>query len=66
MGFFSELLLTVLVMGLTYGVLYGGYRALKVVSGRRQDKKLGHIEAIVLIVLAVVIGNMIMSLAVKG
>ncbi|MCO8162035.1 hypothetical protein NJC38_07675 [Pseudomonas sp. 21LCFQ010] len=66
MGFFSELLLTLLVMGLTYGVLYGGCRALKVVTGRRQDKKLGNIEAIVLIVLAVVIGNMIISLAVKG
>ena len=65
-SFFGELMLTLLVMGFGCFLLYGSYQVFFFLAKGVKRKELSSLEVIVLVILAVILGNMVMSLAIKG
>lgn len=66
MDFFSELMLSLIVMGLVCCFLYGGYQVFLFLTKGIKRKELSYLETMILIILAIILGNMFMSLAIKG
>ncbi len=66
MDFFSELMLSLIVMGLVCCFLYGGYQVFLFLIKGIKRKEFSYLETMILIILAIILGNMFMSLAIKG